>query len=116
MRRRWPPALLAQRFWAKVFKPADDSDSCWLWVGPTFGRYGCFFDGERNRLAHRVAFELTVGEIPVGAVIRHRCNVKLCVRHLEAGTHEDNTADRIAALRSDISPRPITLPQMELVL
>lgn len=59
--------------------------------------YGCFFDGEKNRLAHRIAYELEHGPISRGLVIRHLCNVRRCVRtdHLQVGTHEDNVQDMI---------------------
>jgi hypothetical protein len=79
-----------ERFWAKVVK----TDSCWLWVGATSAPkgYGAFTipaDGQwRNVLAHRFAYELLVGPIPVGLQIDHLCFVTNCVRptHLEVVT------------------------------
>lgn len=91
------------RFWAKV----DTTGECWLWIG---GRhdgdgYGGFFDGQRQVLAHRFAYEMAFGPIPAGLEIDHAChnadkscNLKgdcphrRCVRpsHLEAVPHREN--------------------------
>lgn len=98
----WQPALLAARFWAKVdTAPGHGPDGdCWIWTGAMFAvhgvpRYGCFFDGSKNRQAHRVAYELQHGPIPRGEVVRHRCHLKRCIRHLVLGTHEDNVSDQV---------------------
>jgi len=107
--RRWPPELLAQRFWAKVDKTPGHGPhgDCWLFTGPAFTgtngveRYGCFFDGAKNRQAHRVAYELQFGLIPRGELVRHGCHVKRCVRHLLLGTHEDNVADQVQRNRDE---------------
>lgn len=83
----WP-----ERFWAKV----NRTDGCWLWTAASTGRgYGVIQREGRARVAHRVAWELTNGPIPEGLMVRHRCDVRLCVRpdHLELGEHADNMAD-----------------------
>jgi hypothetical protein len=82
---------LADRFWSKVeHRGASD---CWEWTAGTLskGRYGGFYDG-KMRHAHRVAYELCVGEIPDGLVIDHLCGNTLCVNpaHLEAVTQREN--------------------------
>lgn len=104
MTRPWARHVLESRFWAKVDKtpgqgPAGD---CWTFTATKFrSGYGSFFDGQKNRLAHRVAYELQFGPIPWGALVRHRCHVQLCVRHLELGTHEQNVADQVARRYDD---------------
>jgi len=70
------------RFWAKVAK----GDGCWMWEGN--GRrdgYARFSIGGRMVPAHRFAYELAHGAIPVGIDIHHRCEEPGCVRpdHLE---------------------------------
>jgi hypothetical protein len=95
----------AERFWAMVDK--GDGSGCWLWTGGTVGRpgggdYGSFkawVDGRwRTVRANRYAYELVVGPIPDGLVVRHTCDTPECVRpdHLLLGTHADNIADRDA--------------------
>ncbi len=48
-----------------------------------------------SEYAHRVAYEEIHGPIPEGKLVRHLCNVKLCVNveHLALGTRVENYAD-----------------------
>jgi hypothetical protein len=73
------------RFWPKVEK----AEGCWRWLGAhnvkgyaVYGKSG----------AHRTAYRLAKGEIPVGMEIDHLCRNRGCVNpdHLEAVTHEVN--------------------------
>jgi len=81
---------VAQReeFWALVDKGGEDD--CWLWTGLRMKKekYGKF----RGKLAHRIAYELLVGEIPKGLTLDHLCRVRHCVkpRHLEPVTRGEN--------------------------
>lgn len=80
-------------FWANV--EPEPNTGCWIFLGSRIPNgYGMFVTGGKNRLAHRVAYELQHGPIPRGKVVRHRCHLKLCMWHLELGDHEDNNADR----------------------
>lgn len=77
------------RFWAKVSR----STACWHWTAAKNSRgYGSFGYGGRTYLAHRIAYALTYGEIPVGMEINHVCGVKSCVNplHLEVVTAAQN--------------------------
>ncbi len=79
-------------FWDYVNKTA----TCWLWKGGMTRGYGVYAvwrgNRYRNTRAHRVAYELTIGFIPVGLEIDHLCRVRNCVNpaHLEAVTHREN--------------------------
>lgn len=70
-------------------------DGCWLWRGSIdpqgYGRFSVSA-ALRARSAHRVSFNLFVGDIPEGLELDHLCRVTHCVRpsHLEAVTHREN--------------------------
>jgi hypothetical protein len=80
------------RFWSKVSK----SDKCWEWTAATNKHgYGTFqFEG-RLQKAHRVAWQLSMGSVPDGLFVLHRCDNPSCVRltHLFLGTQRDNVRD-----------------------
>jgi hypothetical protein len=51
---------------------------CWLWESRTkAGGYGVFWDGAKNRLAHRVSYERARGQIPKGLELDHLCRTPL---------------------------------------
>ncbi len=76
----------------------EPNSGCFLWLGASKAAgYGHLNDGERYVGAHRLAYELNVGAIPDGHVVRHRCDTPQCINpaHLECGTVWDNTHDTI---------------------
>lgn len=83
---------VADRFWSKVNKGSPED--CWEWVGGArnVAGYGVFSIDKAMRQAHRVAYELTVGPIPDGLTIDHRCPTKHCVNpaHMEVVTRGEN--------------------------
>jgi hypothetical protein len=87
------------RFWSLV----QQGDGCWLWLGHTnhLG-YGIFPVRGRNVLAHRFAYELQRGPIPIGAHVLHHCDRRACVRedHLFTGSHRDNMAEMVSKSRN----------------
>lgn len=102
---------IATRFWAKVERNA--ADECWPWAGytptPTARRlsYGYFYLTKTKKVrAHRVAYELSVGEIPEGLFVCHRCDNPRCCNpaHLWLGTAAENNADRDAKGRAGPPP------------
>ena len=97
--------IRAHRFWTKVElrSPKD----CWKWLAADDGRQGHGAFGVAHRKidkAHRVAYELTYGEIPDGKVVRHICGNPPCVNpyHLRIGTQADNAIDRRAMGRDPV--------------
>lgn len=78
---------LAVRFWAKVYR----TPGCWIWLGGQWKGHGAF----EKQQAHRVAWGLTKGDIPVGMHVLHQCDLGVCVNpdHLFLGTHADNMRD-----------------------
>lgn len=70
----------------------DRITGCWEWQGWKHAGYGYLWHGQKNRRAHRIAYELLVGPIPEGLVIDHLCRNRGCVNpmHLELVTNAEN--------------------------
>lgn len=97
--RKWPS--LSERFWQKVDKRVGlgPHGDCWEWTGyrDAFG-YGRINRRDfRGGAAHRTSYDLNVGPIPYGLMVRHRCDNPSCVRpeHLELGTAQQNSDDQV---------------------
>lgn len=73
---------------------------CLIWIRHVneHGYGTTCWNGERNLLAHRVAYLIRHGSIPDGLNILHRCDTPACVNadHLFAGTQADNVRDMFA--------------------
>ena len=82
------------RFWSKV----EITRHCWNWIASLHSNgYGQFYFEGTPRRAHRIAWELTNGPIPIGSLVCHHCDNKRCVRpdHLYLGNHRTNIQDAI---------------------
>lgn len=77
------------RLWTKVEK----REGCWSFnAKPRLNGYYHFYDGQRDRPAHRVVYELVKGEVSDELVLDHLCRNQLCVNpdHLEPVTNKIN--------------------------
>lgn len=81
---------------AERFAPGDP-DACWVWRGSVsplgYGRFHYVLAGRTvYGMAHRLVYEMAVGEIPAGMDIDHLCRNRRCVNpgHLEPVTHREN--------------------------
>lgn len=81
---------LTQRFCAKVRL----TDGCWEWAGEKshLGYGKLWRPNGLSRQAHRIAYELFVGDVPKGLVLDHICRNRVCVNpaHLEPVTQGEN--------------------------
>lgn len=104
------------RFLAKV---KVDEVGCWIWTAARNSQgYGAFrITHERLISAHHAAYLLFVGPIPDGQIVRHKCDVKLCVNpeHLLTGTFVDNNMDAVYRDRHQRAGRKLTQDQAEMV-
>lgn len=72
---------LAERFWSKVRR--GTAQECWPWTASTnaygYGQFAVMTDkGRRPVAAHRVAYELEMGQIPAGHEVAHTCQRRDC--------------------------------------
>lgn len=73
------------------------TDDCWVWTGTiSMNGYGMLGVGGRKGkklYAHRVSYNLFVGEVPEGLDLDHLCRNRRCVNpdHLEPVTRGENT-------------------------
>lgn len=91
-------ANIKTRFMARIkLKQGPIASPCWLWRGQQSGGYGKLKHGGKWYSAHRLSFELHYRELKEGEVVRHLCNVSLCVNpeHLTAGTKKQNEYDKV---------------------
>lgn len=105
------PAGLSLEESFRWFLPGDPPPEgvLWLWPGSVDGKgYGTLSSEGRNKLAHRLSYELFVGPIPEGMIVRHKNDTPLDVNphNLELGTLIDNVQDRMERGRSHYGPRP----------
>lgn len=108
----YKPFTTEQRFWLKVNKSGDipaaapHLEACWLWTGKiNDSGYGVFSMKNKHVRAHRISWEMHHERpIPEGLLVRHRCDVRNCVRpdHLVVGDYADNTADAIRRQRTAV--------------
>jgi hypothetical protein len=81
-----------------VERPGPLPTPCLIWLGTKRreGGYGVVKFKGRRQPAHRVFWEVFVGEIPTGKQCNHHCDNKLCceIEHLYIGDQLDNMRDR----------------------
>lgn len=80
----------------------EPNTGCWLWThGSLVAGYGVIQDGNKSLKAHRVSYELFIGQIGKGLFVCHKCDTPACVNpnHLWLGTCKDNLRDAVKKKR-----------------
>lgn len=95
------PSEIASNFMALIDK---QDNGCWMWRGAVNKSRGygvASFGRGRGFLAHRVSHVLFIGSIPLGKLVLHKCDVRLCVNpgHFFLGTDTDNARDSMLKFR-----------------
>lgn len=92
---------LSHCFWDNAVPITETG--CLIWMHstntPGYGQLWRVKNGKKKlEFAHRVAYELANGEIPVGSDVLHRCDVKCCIEptHLYLGNHRQNMLDFVS--------------------
>lgn len=77
------------RLWHRI----TFSDDCWTWNGALTKGYGHIYVDKKNKMVHRVVYELLTGPIPDQMQIDHLCRNRRCCnpRHLEAVDSRTNS-------------------------
>jgi hypothetical protein len=90
---------LHDRFFSRFVKLEN---GCWQWRAHTDKDGYGFLPGAHNNIrAHRLSYELHIGQIPPGLIICHHCDNPGCVNpgHLFIGTQKDNAQDALRKKR-----------------
>jgi hypothetical protein len=79
----------------------EPNSGCWIWLGGLRGNTGygtVSIKGYGTTGAHRASYAAHKGDVPSHLVVRHKCDVPMCVNpdHLELGTQQNNIDDAIA--------------------
>jgi hypothetical protein len=80
-------------------------DGCLLWRGRlTNSGYGQVRVNGQDRLAHRLAVELSGGDLSAGAVVGHQCDVRRCInpQHLTVQSQSENMREAHARGRAHV--------------
>lgn len=79
-----------------AYHEPDPLTGCWNWTHAVDKEgYGFVKLNNRMERAHRVSYQMHVGNIDPGNVVMHKCDNPSCINpeHLKQGTHKENSQD-----------------------
>ena len=93
-----------KRFWSRVKKTKG---GCWEWTAYKSRGYGQIRLQGKTWRVHILSYRLFNTDYKEGLCIRHKCDNPSCVnpRHLELGTTQQNTQDRVKRGRCAMGSR-----------
>ena len=80
----------------RILSRVEKNNDCWEWKGYIARTgYAQMKLQKKIKLAHRLSYELFIGDIPENSLVLHKCDNRKCVNpdHLFLGSHFDNTRD-----------------------
>lgn len=89
------------------FIKVNEENQCWIWTGGKNKKgYGSLSYNGKTTIAHRLSYELYIGQIPNEMLICHHCDTPSCINpgHLFLGTNLDNSNDKFSKGRNKSSP------------
>lgn len=89
--------------WTSVSNVPELGD-CWIWGGGVDSNgYGSVWHAGEGLRAHRAAYQVFVGPIPVDLMVCHACDIRNCInpKHLWLGTNQDNMNDMLSKGRGN---------------
>src|ERR1700730_17719075 len=95
-----PKIDFISRFFSMIKK--NEQTRCEEWQRKISNGYGYFWKDNKNRLAHRIAWNIYYGDIPADKIVMHICDNRKCVArdHLRLGTTQENMDDMVSKGRS----------------
>jgi hypothetical protein len=99
---------IANRLYKNIYK--NPLNGCWEWTDSK-SKQGHGRIGYRDKvyLTHRLSYEISIGEIPDGKNVCHKCDNPPCINpeHLFVGTQKDNISDMVSKGRGfQLPPMP----------
>lgn len=117
IRAKTPAGLTVEEAFAHWAGTEPTDTGCVIWAGGVLrSGYGSLSVNGSPKLAHRASWERANGRpVPAGLVVRHTCDVPLCVAadHLILGTHADNSGDMTERNRQALGERVPTARMTE---
>lgn len=99
------PTFVDIKDWERLKRKTDFNvnPGHWMWTGAVSTKgYGAAWLNGGVATAQRQFYRMFHGEIPAGLLVRHKCDIRLCVNPdcLELGTEKENSGDMVIRGRS----------------